>query len=63
MNCAEITKAIEIHRLLDNLECSGTLNDYYRINHTTPEQRSRIAEKLAQAIIPELQAIGVQIDI
>ncbi|NLI79707.1 MAG: hypothetical protein GX442_25095 [Candidatus Riflebacteria bacterium] len=62
MTRTEISEVFEIHRLLDRLEQIGTPQDYYRLNHTTPDQRRRIVERLAEVLVPELQAIGVRID-
>ncbi len=62
MTRTDISDAIEIHRLLDRLEQVGSSQDYYRLNHTTPDQRRRIVERLAEVLVPELQAIGIRID-
>lgn len=63
MTHSDILEAIDIHRLLDRLERVGTIQDYYKLNHITPEQRRRIVERLAEALVPELQSIGIRIDL
>jgi hypothetical protein len=62
MTPQDIGKAIDIHALLDNLERHGSLQDYYRLNHTTPQQRSRLQHCLVAALIPELRSLGIPID-
>jgi hypothetical protein len=62
MTRTDISEAIDIHRLLDGLERVGSTQDYYRLNHTTPDQRRRIVERLAETLAAELQAIGIRID-
>jgi hypothetical protein len=62
MNSSDIVQAIDIHRFLDNLEEASDIQNYYRINHLSPNQREQIAERMAEALTSELSSLGLRID-
>ncbi|MBU1105251.1 MAG: hypothetical protein KKB51_01185 [Candidatus Riflebacteria bacterium] len=62
MNYTDVAKAIDIHNFLDRLEESSCVQNYYRINHLTPQQRDSLAEKMAASLVSELESMGLNID-
>ncbi|GAB4271317.1 MAG: hypothetical protein Kow0029_08870 [Candidatus Rifleibacteriota bacterium] len=63
MNTMDIAKAIDIHNFLDRLEEVSDIQNYYRINHLSPDQRDLIARKIAESLTVELQAMGLKIEV
>ncbi|KAF1082843.1 MAG: hypothetical protein GQF41_0610 [Candidatus Rifleibacterium amylolyticum] len=62
MNSSDVVKAIDIHRFLDRLEEGSTIQNYYRINHLTPQQRDRLAQRMAESLVVELESMGLHVD-
>ncbi len=62
MNHTDVVKAIDIHHFLDRLEESSSIQNYYRINHLTPQQRELLAERMAESLVLELESMGLHID-
>jgi hypothetical protein len=62
MNKSDIAKAIDIHNFLDRLEEASDIQNYYRINHLSPDQREKIAAKMAESLHHELVSMGLFID-
>ncbi len=62
MTRQEIAAAIDVQALIDRLEKVGTVADYYRLNHTSPEERQRLADRLALALAQELEELGVKVE-
>lgn len=62
MNSSDVAKAIDIHRFLDRLEEGNTIQNYYRINHLTPQQRERLALRMAESLVVELESMGLHVD-
>ncbi|HAE37324.1 MAG TPA: hypothetical protein DCG57_01660 [Candidatus Riflebacteria bacterium] len=62
MNHTDVAKAIDIHQFLDRLEESSSIQNYYRINHLTPQQRDLLAVRMAESLVTELESMGLHID-
>ena len=62
MTRSEIAGAIDVQVLLDRLEKVGTPRDYYILNSTSPEDRQRLADRLALALAQELEELGVKVE-
>lgn len=62
MNPTDVVKAIDIHHFLDRLEEGSTIQNYYRINHLTPQQCNLLAQRMAESLVSELQSMGLSID-
>lgn len=62
LNEAEIIKAVDIHSILDKLETFSNVEEYYKINHLSAEQINDLATKIAELIITELKALGLEIN-
>mgnify|MGYP001021409973 CR=1 FL=1 len=62
MNSTDIVKAIDIHGFLDRLEKDSCIQNYYRINHLSSRQIDKLAERMAESLILELESMGLTID-
>jgi len=62
MKSTDIVRAIDIQSFLDRLEQKSCVQNYYRINHLSPEQMEIIAQKMAESLLSELQKMGLRID-
>lgn len=62
MNSTDIVKAIDIHGFLDRLEKDSCIQNYYRINHLSSHQIDKLAERMAESLILELESMGLTID-
>jgi hypothetical protein len=62
MKSKDIAKAIDIHNFLDRLEETSCVQNYYRINHLSPQQRDVIAQRMAESLVSELESMGFHID-
>ncbi len=62
MNSSDIVRAIDIHSFLDRLEQNSCIQNYYRINHLSPQQIDTLAERMASSLLTELEALGLTID-
>jgi hypothetical protein len=62
MKSSDIARAIDIHAFLDRLEENSCVQNYYKINHLSPEQIETIAQRMAESLAHELKAMGLQID-
>lgn len=58
----DIVNAIDIHKFFDRLEEASDVQNYYQINHLSPEQREKIALKMAETLTIELKSMGLHID-
>jgi len=61
LNKTEVAKAVDIHGFLDRLETFSNIQEYYKINHLTPEQRNQLAMKIASSLIDELGSLGLNV--
>lgn len=62
MNSTDVARAIDIHHFLDRLEEGNTIQNYYRINHLTPQQCDLLARRMAESLVSELQSMGLSVD-
>lgn len=62
MNSTDIATAIDIHSFLDRLEQKSCIQNYYRINHLSPQQMETLAQKMAESLVKELEGMGLHID-
>lgn len=62
MKPADIAKAIDIHSFLDRLEERSCIQNYYRINHLSPQQIETLAQCMAESLAHELKSMGLQIE-
>lgn len=62
MNSTDIVRAIDIHGFLDRLEQNSCIQDYYRINHLSPQQMNSLAERMASSLLAELKSMGLDIE-
>ncbi len=62
MNRTEVAKAFDIHRFIDKLEEVSDIQDYYRLNHLSVEQREELSLKIADSLLDHLEAMGLKIE-
>ncbi|MDD2998604.1 MAG: hypothetical protein EOM80_07730 [Erysipelotrichia bacterium] len=62
MNSTDIARAIDIHSFLDRLEQTSGIENYYRINHLSGHQIETLAQRMAESLVSELEAMGLNID-
>lgn len=62
MKPTDIARAIDIHSFLDRLEHQSCIQNYYRINHLSPQQMETLAQCMAESLTSELKAMGLMID-
>lgn len=62
MKSTDIVRAIDIQSFLDRLEQESCIQNYYRINHLSPQQMETLACRMAESLVTELQNMGLHID-
>lgn len=62
MNSTDIARAIDIHNFLDRLEETSGIENYYRINHLSHQQIETLAQRMAESLVSELEAMGLSVE-